>query len=84
MVVDLTERYRNNPSFVIAVDYESTVKWRKLYPDMPKLVTLDDLRNVGDFHLVPTTEAPIIPLGPPPFQRVRGVGWNAVYRVHPD
>jgi hypothetical protein len=84
MVVDLSGWYQNSPSFVIAVDYESTVKWRRLYPDMPRLVTLDDLRGIGEFHLVATTEAPIVPSGPPPFQRVRGVGWNAVYRVHPD
>ncbi len=78
-VADLRGHYQND---LIIVDYESATKWRKLYPDMPELITLDDLRRMGEFHLVAKSEFEIVPAGPPPFQRVKGFGPNALFRVH--
>jgi hypothetical protein len=39
------------------VDYEFETKWLTIYPDLPKLVNLDQLRHMGKFHLVNPTDA---------------------------
>jgi hypothetical protein len=34
-------------------------KWSSVYPDLPRTVTLEDLRHMGTFHLI-FSEAPVI------------------------
>lgn len=56
-VADLRENHRSQLFRGMFVDYEFENKWLTVFPDLPKLVNLDQLRHMGKFHLVKPTDA---------------------------
>jgi hypothetical protein len=51
-IADLRHSHGSSLSRCLMVDYDSEDKWSRVYPDLPKLVSLDQLRDMGKFHLV--------------------------------
>ncbi len=51
-VADLRENHRSRLFRGMLVEYEFENKWLTVYPDLPKLVNLDQLRHMGKFHLL--------------------------------
>ena len=51
-IADLRQSRGSSLSRCLMVDYDSEDKWSRVYPDLPKLVSLDQLRHMGKFHLV--------------------------------
>jgi len=58
-IADLRSTHRAKLSNFVLSDYELENKWSNVYPDLPKLVTLGQLRHMGKFHLV-NSEPPIL------------------------
>jgi hypothetical protein len=51
-IADFRSSHSAQISDALIVDYESAAPWLVGYPDMPKMATLDDLRQMGRFHLI--------------------------------
>jgi uncharacterized membrane protein len=81
-VADLRTDYNAQLSLLALNGYELTAKWDTVQPDLPRLANLDELRQMGQFHLVEHTEGDILTAGLLPFQIVSGSGWDAVYRLN--
>ena len=58
-IADLSTTHKAELSRSVLLDYDLEKKWSTIYPDLPKLVDLDQLRRMGKFHLV-DSEAPIL------------------------
>jgi hypothetical protein len=58
-IADLSTTHKAELSRCVLLDYDLEKKWSTIYPDLPKLVDLDQLRRMGKFHLV-DSEAPIL------------------------
>jgi hypothetical protein len=58
-LADLRESYGSQLYVGALSEYEAENKWLKIYPDLPKLVSLDQLRQMGKFHLV-NPEPPVL------------------------
>jgi hypothetical protein len=56
---DLGESHGSQLYIGALAEYEAENKWLKIYPDLPKLVTLNQLRQMGKFHLV-NPEPPVL------------------------
>ena len=82
-IVDLRPTHRTDLSEIVLNAYSVSMRWQAVRPDLPKLVTLDELAQMGNFHLVLKKEFPILKQGTLPFQTVGGLGWNGLFRVDP-
>jgi hypothetical protein len=51
-VADLHENHTSRLFRGMLLEYEFENKWLTVYPDLPKLVNLDQLRHMGKFHLL--------------------------------
>jgi len=51
-IVDLRATHGTELSRAVLLDYDLEKKWSGVYPDLPKLVDLEQLRRMGKFHLV--------------------------------
>jgi len=59
LIADLRQSHRLQLSRCILLDYGIENKWSTVYPDLPRLVSLDQLRHLGNFQLV-NSEAPVL------------------------
>jgi len=58
-IADLHQTHKAQLSRNVLLDYDLERKWSTVYPDLPKLLNLDQLRHLGKFHLL-NSEAPIL------------------------
>jgi hypothetical protein len=61
-----------------------SMRWQAVLPELPKPVTLEELAQIGNFHLIRKQSFPILKKGALPFQMVGGLGWKELFRVDPD
>jgi hypothetical protein len=81
-VADLRPSYDQHLTSLALNFYELSAKWQTVQPDLPKLANLDELQQMGHFHLVQRTDANPLASGALPFQIVSGFGRDAIYRVN--
>ena len=65
-IADFSSSHMRDLSRGILVDGEIASRWSAADPALPKLVNLNELRRMGDFHLVRALDFPVLarPAGP--------------------
>jgi hypothetical protein len=58
-------------------------KWQAVVPHAPRILTLDELAQIGNFHVVFKPEWPLMKNGLLPFRKVAGFGASGVFQVAP-
>jgi uncharacterized membrane protein len=58
-IADLRQTHKAQLSRNVLLDNEYETRWLTVYPDLPKLLNLDQLQHLGKFHLL-NSEAPIL------------------------
>ena len=81
--LDLQSSDRNRLTGATINDGTCFRKWQTVVPGAPRVVTLDELREMGKFHVVDKTDWPIEKTGNLPFRKVTGVGLSRVFEVEP-
>jgi hypothetical protein len=81
--VDLRPTHRHDLTPGTLNDGTCFRKWHSVVPNPPRIVTLDDLTEIGKFHVVFRTEFPVMKNGFLPFRKVAGFGASGVFQVDP-
>jgi hypothetical protein len=81
--VDLLPSHRSDLSPGTLNDATCFRKWQSVVPGAPRLVTMDELAQIGNFHVVFKTEWPLMKNGFLPFRKVAGFGTSGVFQVEP-
>jgi hypothetical protein len=58
-IADLSRTHKAQLSRCLLLDTDLARKWPTVYPDLPRLLNLEQLRHLGKFHLL-NSEAPIL------------------------
>ena len=81
--VDLLPSHKSDLTPSTLNDATCFRKWQSVVPGAPRIVTMDELAQMGNFHVVFKTEWPIMKNGFLPFRRVGGFGTSGVFQVEP-